>query len=216
MRCTLGVDIGTSSSKGVLVGVDGTIIASASRVHDVVRPHTGWVEMDGDVWWAEFVSIARELLDAVPEAEVVGVGVSGMGPCILLADEHDRPVRPAILYGVDTRSTAQIERMTIELGVDAITRVGGSTLTSQAGVPRSPGWLRRSLRRGCARDACSCLRHGLPGSSPARTCSTISPRARSRRSTTSRARAGMNRGGRSTREASSGLRCGGRATVRVK
>lgn len=136
MRCTLGVDIGTSSSKGVLVGVDGTIIASASRVHDVVRPHTGWVEMDGDVWWAEFVSIARELLDAVPEGEVVGVGVSGMGPCILLADEHDRPVRPAILYGVDTRSTAQIERMTIELGVDAITRVGGSTLTSQAGGPK--------------------------------------------------------------------------------
>lgn len=136
MRCTLGVDIGTSSSKGVLVGVDGTIIASASRAHDVVRPHTGWVEMDGDVWWDEFVSIARELLDAVPEAEVVGVGVSGMGPCILLADEHDRPVRPAILYGVDTRSTAQIERMTTELGVDAITRVGGSTLTSQAGGPK--------------------------------------------------------------------------------
>ncbi|WP_353112916.1 FGGY family carbohydrate kinase [Microbacterium sp.] len=133
MRCTLGVDIGTSSSKGVLAAEDGTILQTATRAHEVSRPHTGWVEMDGRIWWDEFVEIARELLAAQPDAEVVGVGVSGMGPCVLLADEDDEPVRPAILYGVDTRSTAQIARMTEELGAEEITRVGGSTLTSQAG-----------------------------------------------------------------------------------
>ncbi|WP_223622797.1 FGGY-family carbohydrate kinase [Microbacterium sp. EST19A] len=136
MRCTLGVDIGTSSSKGVLVGGGGVILATATRAHDVSRPRTGWVEMDAGVWWDEFVAIARELLAAAPDAEVAGIGVSGMGPCILLADEADEPVRPAILYGVDTRSTAQIERLTAELGVDEIARVGGSTLTSQAGGPK--------------------------------------------------------------------------------
>ncbi|MGM1018645.1 MAG: FGGY-family carbohydrate kinase [Actinomycetota bacterium] len=132
MRCTLGVDIGTSSTKGVLVTGDGTILSSATRAHDVSRPRTGWVEMDAGIWWDEFVSITRELLAAHPEAEVTAVGVSGMGPCVLLTDEHDVPVRPAILYGVDTRATAQIESMTSELGVDEITRVGGSVLTSQA------------------------------------------------------------------------------------
>ncbi|PVE98375.1 FGGY family carbohydrate kinase [Microbacterium sp. TPD7012] len=136
MRCTLGVDIGTSSSKGVLVDGDGRILATATRSHDVSRPRTGWVEMDGRVWWDEFVAIARELLAAAPDAEIAGVGVSGMGPCILLTDDGDEPVRPAILYGVDTRSGAQIERMTAELGVDEITRIGGSTLTSQAGGPK--------------------------------------------------------------------------------
>lgn len=136
MRCTLGVDIGTSSSKGVLVADDGVILATATRSHDVSRPRTGWVEMDGRVWWDEFVAIVRELLAAAPAAEVAGVGVSGMGPCILLADDADEPVRPAILYGVDTRSGAQIERMTAELGVDEIARIGGSTLTSQAGGPK--------------------------------------------------------------------------------
>ncbi len=136
MRCTLGVDIGTSSSKGVLVDADGVIVASATRAHDVSRPRTGWVEMDGAVWWQEFIALAQELIGAAPQAEIVGVGVSGMGPCILLTDENDQPVRPTILYGVDTRSTAQIERMTAELGLDAITRVGGSTLTSQAGGPK--------------------------------------------------------------------------------
>lgn len=136
MRCTLGVDVGTSSTKGVLVSDDGTIVASATRSHDVSRPRTGWVEMDAAIWWDEFVSLTQELLAAHPDAEVAAVGVSGMGPCILLADENDEPVRPAILYGVDTRATAQIERMTADLGVDEITRVGGSVLTSQAGGPK--------------------------------------------------------------------------------
>lgn len=132
MRCTLGVDVGTSSTKGVLVGDDGTIVASATRAHDVVRPRSGWVEMDADIWWDEFVSIAQELVSAMPDAEIAAVGVSGMGPCVLLADADDRPVRPAILYGVDTRSGAQIARMNDELGLDEITRIGGSALTSQA------------------------------------------------------------------------------------
>lgn len=133
MRCTLGVDVGTSSTKGVLVAEDGRIVASATRAHDVDRPHTGWVEMDARIWWDEFTDIARELIGAHADAEISAVGVSGMGPCVLLADVDDEPVRPAILYGVDTRSGAQIARMNAELGTDEVTRVGGSTLTSQAG-----------------------------------------------------------------------------------
>ncbi|MEV1131923.1 FGGY family carbohydrate kinase [Agromyces sp. NPDC049794] len=139
-RCTLGVDIGTSSSKGTLVDADGMILAIATVVHDVSRPRSGWVEMDGRVWWSEFVELSRRLLadasDRGIEIELAGVGVSGMGPCILLADEHDEPVRPAILYGVDTRASAQVDGMTHELGVDEITRIGGSILTSQAGGPK--------------------------------------------------------------------------------
>ncbi|WP_449409180.1 FGGY-family carbohydrate kinase [Microbacterium maritypicum] len=136
MRCTLGVDVGTSSTKGVLVSGDGAILATATRAHHVDRPRTGWVEMDARVWWEEFVAITRELLAAQPEAEIVAVGVSGMGPCVLLSDADDRPVRPAILYGVDTRAGTQIEALTAELGIDEITRVGGSVLTSQAGGPK--------------------------------------------------------------------------------
>ena len=136
MRCTLGVDVGTSSTKGVLVDDDGRILATETRAHEVSRPRSGWVEMDAEVWWDEFVEIAATLVAARPDAEIVAVGVSGMGPCVLLADENDEPVRSAILYGVDTRATAQIERMTVELGAPEITRVGGSMLTSQAGGPK--------------------------------------------------------------------------------
>jgi len=131
----LGVDIGTSSSKGVLVDEAGQIVATAVREHDVSRPRPGHVEMDGDVWWTEFRSLAEELTDA--GSPVAAVGVSGMGPCVLVTDDAGVPLRPAILYGVDTRATSQIAALTGELGgAAAILRRCGSVLSSQAVGPK--------------------------------------------------------------------------------
>ncbi|WEO94016.1 FGGY-family carbohydrate kinase [Streptomyces sp. FXJ1.172] len=67
---------------------------------------------------------------------MTAVGVSGMGPCVLLTDEHDTPLRPAVLYGVDTRSVRQIERIEARLGAEEIMRRGGSALTTQAAGPK--------------------------------------------------------------------------------
>ncbi len=126
----IGVDVGTSSSKGVLVDLDGEVLATSVVEHAVQRPGPGMFEMDGSVWWDEFVAIARDLL-AEP-ADVEAVGVSGMGPCVLLTDEGDEPLRPAILYGVDTRSGRQIERLNERYGAEEILRRCGSALSSQA------------------------------------------------------------------------------------
>ncbi|MEV5551791.1 FGGY-family carbohydrate kinase [Streptomyces sp. NPDC052309] len=134
-NAVIGVDIGTSSSKGALVGLDGALIRSAVREHTPARPGPGRFEMDAAVWWREFTEIARELT-APGDATVIAVGVSGMGPCVLLTDEHDTPVRPAILYGVDTRSVRQIERIESRLGAGEIVRRGGSALTTQAAGPK--------------------------------------------------------------------------------
>lgn len=137
MRCALGVDIGTSSSKAVLVDVScGDVLATVTHHHAVDRPHPGWFEMDGDVWWQEFIQLSRALLAECPQARVTSVGVSGMGPCVLLTDEDHRPVRPAILYGIDTRATDICAELTAELGAEEISRLGGSLLTSQAGGPK--------------------------------------------------------------------------------
>ena len=96
----LGVDIGTSSSKGVLVRPDGTIVATAQRPHQLSLPRPGWAEHDGEtVWWADFVAIARELA-AHEGGRIAAVGVSGIGPAVLPVDEAGRSLRPAILYGI--------------------------------------------------------------------------------------------------------------------
>ncbi|MEU8860552.1 FGGY-family carbohydrate kinase [Streptomyces umbrinus] len=137
----IGVDIGTSSSKGVLVDEGGTVLATAVRPHTVERPHPGHVEMDARVWWDEFASITRELLKSAPDGtSVTAVGVSGMGPCVALTDGTDTPLRPAILYGVDTRATEQIARLDDELGRDAVLRRCGSLLSTQAVGPKI-AWL---------------------------------------------------------------------------
>jgi xylulokinase len=135
----LGVDIGTSSTKGVLVRADGTLLGTAVREHAVDRPRAGQFEMDAGLWWAEFTSIARELLRD-SRVEVGAVGVSGMGPCVLVADAHGRALRPAILYGVDTRAEEQIASLTERYGEAAIAARCGSTLSSQAVGPKV-AWL---------------------------------------------------------------------------
>ncbi|SCL23366.1 xylulokinase [Micromonospora rhizosphaerae] len=131
VAAVVGIDIGTSSSKGVLVDLDGRVVRSATREHEVDRPRPGWVEMDAEIWWQEFVDLAQELL-APGDAHVVAVGVSGMGPCVLLTDDAGTPLRPAILYGVDVRSTPQIARLNERFGADEIMRRCGSALSTQA------------------------------------------------------------------------------------
>ena len=131
----LGVDVGTSSTKGVLVSLDGTILRSAVREHSVQRPAPGHVEMDARIWWDEFTAIAAELT-APGDVEVTAVGVSGMGPCVVLTDEAGTPVRPAILYGVDTRAEQQIASLTNVLGREDILAHCGAGLTSQAAGPK--------------------------------------------------------------------------------
>ena len=146
MGLTLGVDIGTSSSKGVLVSADGTLLAQASRPHAVSSPHPGWFEHDAELtWWADFRELVTELLAALAAmpgspGPIDALAVSGIGPCLLPADADGRPLRAAILYGVDTRATAQIAEQTERLGGGIVLARCGSPLTSQAVGPKF-GWL---------------------------------------------------------------------------
>ncbi|MER6768127.1 FGGY family carbohydrate kinase, partial [Amycolatopsis sp. NPDC000746] len=131
----LGIDIGTSSSKGVLVGADGTVLARAARPHSTSRPRPGWFEHDAEtVWWAGFADLVRELLAG--GRKPAGLAVSGIGPVLLPADAGGRPLRPAILYGVDTRAGAEIAELTAELGEASIVERCGSALSSQAVGPK--------------------------------------------------------------------------------
>ena len=139
----LGLDIGTSSSKGVLVTPDGSVVARADRPHGLSIPRPGWAEHDVIAdWWVGAVAIMRELT-AAAQGPIVGVGASGLGPCLVPAGADDSPLRPAILYGIDTRATAEIAELTARYGPDEILRRGGSVLTSQAVGPKLL-WLQRN------------------------------------------------------------------------
>jgi xylulokinase len=142
----LGIDIGTSSAKGVLVQPDGTIVAVADCPHPLSLPRPGWAEHDAETtWWGDFLLLCRTLAARAREVrgEIKALCVSGIGPCLLPADANGRALRPAILYGIDSRATREIAELTAQYGADAILARGGTLLSSQAVGPKL-AWLRRN------------------------------------------------------------------------
>src|SRR5690349_23065338 len=101
----LGIDIGTSSSKGVLARPNGEVVARATRPHELSLPRPGWAEHDAEsVWWADFTALCAGLLPQAAD-RIAAVCVRGIAPCLLPARAGGRPLRPAILYGIVTRAT---------------------------------------------------------------------------------------------------------------
>jgi xylulokinase len=101
----LGIDIGTSSVKAVLIGQDGAIVTQASDPLTVSRPAPGFSEQDPQAWWQATVTAVR-CLPAAQRSAVRAVGLSGQMHGATLLDEKDRPLRPAILWN-DGRSARE-------------------------------------------------------------------------------------------------------------
>ena len=141
----IGLDIGTSSSKAVAVDASGTVVATRTSPHGTSQPRPGWFEQDAQVvWWEQSGLLLRGLLadERVAGSEIRAVAVSGLGPCLVVCDKDGRPLRPAILYGIDMRASAEVAELTGQLGADRILARGGSALSSQAVGPKLL-WLQR-------------------------------------------------------------------------
>jgi xylulokinase len=140
----VGIDIGTSGAKGVVVDGDGHVVASARHEHRVETLPGGRVEHDADaVWWGSLRAVAHGLLTSsdVDARKIQAIACSGIGPCVLPVDEQCRPLGRAILYGIDTRATEQITMLESRLGKQTIFARAGNYLTSQSAGPKI-AWLR--------------------------------------------------------------------------
>ena len=145
MSYTLGLDIGTFESKGVLVDEAGEIVAMATAPHEMIVPQPGWAEhRPEEDWWGDFVSITRALLEksGVDPSQIACVAPSAIGPCMLPVDSAGAPLMNGVLYGVDGRAAAEVEDLTNRIGEDTILARCGNALTSQSVGPKIL-WLRR-------------------------------------------------------------------------
>lgn len=104
----LGLDIGTSSVKAVLMDDSQRIIASETAPLDVSRPHAGWSEQDPESWWTACEAVLDKLAKAHGRqvAAVRGIGLSGHMHGATLLDATDKPLRPCILWN-DVRSAEE-------------------------------------------------------------------------------------------------------------
>ena len=115
MTTSLGLDIGTSSVKAVLVGDGEKILATASASLEVSRPHAGWSEQDGDSWITATQSAIDQLKSSHPKelSAVAGIGLSGQMHGATLLDAADNVLRPCILWN-DTRSHKEAAELDVE------------------------------------------------------------------------------------------------------
>ena len=104
----LGLDIGTSSVKAILIDDAQTVVASETAPLDVSRPHAGWSEQDPESWWTACTGVLDALArsHAKEVGAVRGIGLSGHMHGATLLDSADRPLRPCILWN-DVRSAEE-------------------------------------------------------------------------------------------------------------
>lgn len=147
-RFLLGLDIGSSQSKGVLTDVHGAILASAAVDHDTREVRPGFYEHDPERVW---LHDCRELIAAlksraqIAAEEIAAVCVSAIGPCVLPVGAAGEPLCNAILYGIDTRAGEEIRELNEQYGEETFLRRCGNSLSTQAAGPKI-AWIRKNRR----------------------------------------------------------------------
>ena len=105
----LGIDIGTSGVKAVVLDQHGTVVGQGTAALTVQRPHPLWSEQDPDAWWKATIA-AVQAIDPSVRRSVRGVGLAGQMHGATLLDADDKPLRPAILWN-DGRCFAECEAL---------------------------------------------------------------------------------------------------------
>lgn len=121
MRHLIGLDVGTTGVKTVLVDERGTVLASAFKEYPLSTPYPNWAEQDPADWWRATVETLQEVITASQEdpGTIAGIGLSGQMHSAVLLDERDQVLRPSILW-CDTRTTAQCRWITETVGLDRL------------------------------------------------------------------------------------------------
>jgi len=128
----LGIDIGTTATKALLLDPQRGPVREAERPSQLHSAFPGWAEEDPDAWWTNVCALTREL---APGADIAAVGVTGMVPCTILLDSNDRALRWSVQQN-DARSGAQVAELNRRLAGARVLQRTGSAITQQATGPR--------------------------------------------------------------------------------
>ena len=121
----LGIDIGTTAVKALVVDESGVIVGEAESPLDVSAPRPGWAEQDPYEWWERTVNAVRAACAQAGVREVESIGLSGQMHSSVLLDKADKVLRPAILWN-DVRTTAQCQAIVDQVGKSGLRRMVGN------------------------------------------------------------------------------------------
>lgn len=123
----IGIDLGTSAVKLLLTDENGAICGTVSKAYPCLFPHAGWSEQEPEVWYDETVKGVRELLQSagIAAEDVAALSFGGQMHGLVLLDENDQVIRPAILWN-DSRTTAENDYLNTEIGTKRLIELTGN------------------------------------------------------------------------------------------
>lgn len=121
----IGVDLGTSACKFLLVDETGKVCNQVSREYPLSMPHTGWSEQDPSSWWQACLDGIPALMEGFDPAQVQGIGMGGQMHGLVALDAADKVLRPAILWN-DGRTARQTDYLNKEIGRETLSKYTGN------------------------------------------------------------------------------------------
>lgn len=121
MKYYIGADLGTSALKLLLVDTSGKIVKTATRSYPVQFPQPAWSEQNPEDWWSAFLSGVKELTNEIDTSQIKGIGVAGQMHGLVLLDENDSVIRPAILWN-DGRTDKQTAYLNEIIGKEKLSQ----------------------------------------------------------------------------------------------
>ena len=122
MSYYLGIDLGTSSVKLLLVDESGEILGSVTKEYPLSFPQPGWSEQDPADWWKAVQYGILQLTEKVDKSEIRGIGCGGQMHGLVALDEHDAVIRPAILWN-DGRTAEETDYLNTVVGRDKLSEL---------------------------------------------------------------------------------------------
>ena len=129
----MGIDIGTFETKGVILDDKFDAVAKYAVPHGMDNPAPNQYEHDAEsVWWHDICAVSKGLIEksGIDPAEIKAMGASALGCDCLPVDKNCKPLRKAILYGVDARASKEIEYLHNLYGEEGVERLFGRFLCS--------------------------------------------------------------------------------------
>jgi len=138
MTYWLGLDVGTTGSRAVIIDAAGTVVSAASADHaPMAQPEPTWAEQDPRDWWrAAQEAICTALRQSgIPGSRIAGIGLSGQMHGAVLLDENHEVIRPAIIW-CDQRSQAQADWFTEHIGAARLKQITCNPALTGFTVPK--------------------------------------------------------------------------------
>lgn len=115
----IGIDLGTSAVKLLLVDECGGILNEATKEYPVYYPHPGWSEQNPSDWISAVFDGIKELTENIDKSEIAGIGCGGQMHGLVVLDDSDNIIRPAILWN-DGRTSDEVEYLNNNIGKDVL------------------------------------------------------------------------------------------------